>query len=121
MTSEKAREVLIKNKMIGSFELKDAIDVAIKALEQEPCEELDFVQPHKKISVNLEVCKMREATQEERDGLEQYIDSIAKPCEDAISREKTMQIVRKWFDRNAVPSELKNEIEQLPPVQPKMG
>ena len=36
---------------------------------------------------------------------------------DAISREKTLQIIQKWFDRNAAPSELKNEIEQLPSVQ----
>ena len=42
-----------------------------------------------------------------------------EPCEDCISREKTMQIVRKWFDRDAAPSDLKNEIEQLPSVPPK--
>lgn len=29
---------------------------------------------------------MREATQEEREGVEQYIDSIAEPCEDCVSR-----------------------------------
>jgi hypothetical protein len=34
--------------------------MATKALEQEPYDELDFVQPHKKVPVNLEVCKMRE-------------------------------------------------------------
>ena len=41
-----------------------------------------------------------------------------EPCDDAISREKTMQIVRKWFDRDAAPSDLKDEIESLPPVTP---
>jgi hypothetical protein len=34
--------------------------MATKALEQELYDELDFVQPHKKMSINLEVCKMRE-------------------------------------------------------------
>ena len=48
--------------------------------KQRLCDELNFVQPHKKIPVNLEVCKMREATQEEREGVERYIDSIAEPC-----------------------------------------
>jgi hypothetical protein len=44
-------------------------------------------------------------------------------CDDCISREETMQITRAWFDRNAKPSELKNEIEQMPSVtpHPKMG
>ena len=37
----------------------DALRFARKLLEQEPCDELDFVQPHKKMSVNLEVCKIR--------------------------------------------------------------
>lgn len=46
-----------------------------------------------------------------------------QPCDDCISREKALQIIRAWFDREATPSDLKNEIEQLPPVtpQPKMG
>lgn len=46
-----------------------------------------------------------------------------EPCGDCISREKAMQIIRAWFDREATPSDLKNEIEQLPPVtpQPEMG
>lgn len=46
----------------GNSEMHSVIAEAIKALEQEPCnEELDFVQEHKKISCNL----------------------IVEPCEDA--------------------------------------
>ena len=78
MTRKEALEILDTIPTIG--DQVDALEMAIKALEQEPCEELDFVQPHKKIPVNLEVCKMREATQEEREGVEQYINSIAEPC-----------------------------------------
>lgn len=40
-----------------------------------------------------------------------------EPC-DSVSREKVLQIVRAWFDRDAKPSELKNEIENLPSVTP---
>lgn len=46
-----------------------------------------------------------------------------EPCGDCISREKVLQIIRAWFDREVTPSDLKNEIERLPSVtaQPKMG
>lgn len=44
-----------------------------------------------------------------------------QPCDDCISREKALQIIRAWFDREATPSDLKNEIEQLPPVTPQFG
>ena len=39
-----------------------------------------------------EAIKMREATQEEREGIEQYINSIAESCEDAISRKTAIDI-----------------------------
>ena len=42
-----------------------------------------------------------------------------EPCKDAISREKTMQIIREWFDRDAKPSELEDAIEQMSSVQPE--
>ena len=35
--------------------------------------------------------RMREATQEERDGVDQYIDSIAEECDDCISREEAIK------------------------------
>lgn len=41
-----------------------------------------------------------------------------EPCSDCISREKALQIIRAWYDREATPSDLKNEIEQLPPITP---
>ena len=37
------------------YTMEEAIEVVIKALEQEPRDELDFVQPHKKMSVNLDL------------------------------------------------------------------
>ena len=51
--------------------LDEALDAAIKALEQESCddEELDFVQPHKRIPVNLEACDDAISRQAAIDGL----------------------------------------------------
>ncbi len=40
MTSEKAIEVSIKNRMIGSFELADAIYFDIKAIRARPCDDV---------------------------------------------------------------------------------
>lgn len=61
------------------------IDAAIKILEQapcekEPCEELDFVQPHKKISVNLEVCKMRDGMTEEEPKTGHWLENGSLTC-----------------------------------------
>ena len=68
----------------GSANIYDLCGYLMNGETLEPCEELDFVQPHKKVPVNLEVCKMREATQKEREG----IGSIAEPCEDAKAHSK---------------------------------
>lgn len=122
MTREEASFILANiDRRVCDDELNEALDIAIKALEQEPCDELDFVQPHKKVSVNLEVCKMREATQEEREGINQYIDSIAEPCEDAMSR----ILKRMWNCRGKHTTSIdKVKMEQilrdeLPPVKPQ--
>lgn len=98
-------------------------EVVIKVLEQEPCDELDFVQPHKKIPVNLEICKMREATQKEHEGIENYIDSIAEPCSDAISRQAVLDlVVANHTELNGVNvvmyAPFYKDITQLPPVTP---
>lgn len=54
----------------------EVIDRAIAALRQEPCEELDFVQPHKKLSVNL---------------------NITEPC-DAVSRKAAIDLADELKD-----------------------
>ena len=62
-------------------------------------EELDFVQPHKKISVNLQL------------------------CEDAISRESVINIVRSLIAVDLRSWQLAitlEEIEQLPSVTPSI-
>lgn len=71
--------------------------------EAEPCEEVDFVQPHKKVSINL------------------------KPCEDAVSKTGVFEIMGNLmsipydFDRQITEkdvSESMDEIRALPPVTP---
>lgn len=68
-----------------------------------------------------ESCELR---MNQETALRETIEELKQePCGDCISREKALQIIRAWFDREATPSDLKNEIEQLPPVtpQPEMG
>lgn len=69
---------------------------AIKALEQESCEdaELDFVQPHKKIPVNLETCG----------------DSISR--HDALERLIYVLSETEWFNAKAI-------LDELPSVRPE--
>ena len=99
--------------------------VALPPVNPQPCEELDFVQPHKKFPVNLEACKMREATQEEREGIEQYIDSIsiAESCEDAISREDALMCltgeIKETDTIETIIARSGRRIRKLPPVTPQ--
>lgn len=80
----------------------DAFNMAIKTLEQEPCDdELDFVQPHKKIPVNIEI----------------------KPCDDCISRQAVLDQTYLWskdeFLRVTNPFDyLRKRINSLPSVNP---
>ena len=90
---------------------------ATKVLQQELCNELDFVQPHKKVSVNLDVCKMREATQEEREGVEKYIDSIAEPCTDVISRQQAIDTFYEYPNVSWTTLDILEKINSLPPVK----
>lgn len=71
---------------------KDCVRLAINALEQKPCEELDFVQPHKKISVNL------------------------KPCEDAISRQQAIDTFYEYPNVSWTTLDILEKINSLPPV-----
>lgn len=59
--------------------------------ELEPCEELDFVQPHKKVSVNLE------------------------PCDDCISRTALLDKLNNKYQSIA---DINNDIIEMPSVNP---
>ncbi len=123
MTFEETKEIFKK-----SIDTTDTMNQAIENLIQSiylkgyndaSCDELDFVQPHKKVPVNLEVCKMRDATQEEREEVEQYIDSIAETCEDCISRQDAVNACRNgWGYDDETIEHIVGNILELPPVTP---
>lgn len=75
----------------------------------------------------IEPCKMREAIQKERERIEQYIDSIAEPCEDCINRQAVLDIVDGYSESQSnvedVTQDIISDIAALPPVtqQPKIG
>ena len=112
MTHEQAKSELEAIYMSLSEEKKKAIDMAIKALEQEPKTE--------------KVIKMRDATPEEQEAIDKYIKSISKPtgvnfgaleqepCEDAISRQEVLDVVN-----NPLNIRLDEIIKQLPSVKPQ--
>jgi len=76
---------------------------------------------------------MREATQKERDGVDQYIDSIAEDvpdnnvgeCGDCISRRQAVSrisdllVLELKCERLPTWNEVYNALSDLPPVQPK--
>ena len=84
-------------------EFNDYIQILNKImnwLEQEPCDELDFVQPHKKVSVNLD------------------------PCVDAISRQAAIDAFNAFADEVNQDTDIHEAIEivlNLPPVEQKQG
>lgn len=119
----------------------EELEKRIEALEQEPCDELDFVQPHKKIPVNLELCDdeyikvPKKALKYRTAGMVAYnvewlknhfdieravICGVQEPCEDAISR----ILKRMWDCRGKNTTNIdKVKMEQiirdeLPPVKP---
>jgi hypothetical protein len=111
--------------------IKESVDIedvrqlppVTPAEKQQPCEELDFVQPHNKLPVGLKICNMREATQGERAGIQRYIDSIVGSCEDCISRQEVLDMLEDInVETEGVGFYYKHYIEyikQLPSVTPK--
>lgn len=87
--------------------------------------EFEAMEHNGRMDALEQVCKMREATQEEREGINRYIDSIAEPCEDAMSR----ILKRMWncrgkhttsIDKVKMEQILRDELSPINP-QPKTG
>jgi len=93
---------------------EEALYETIAELMQEPYEELDFVQPHKKISVNLELCDdaiSRQAVIEVLNKMDRY-----------VADELTLCDTERKFPKNEVfiVDDVYEEIvEQLPSVKLK--
>ena len=87
--------------------IDDTFDMAIKALEQEPCEDCCNGNQEEK----AKLCQKSYLA-----GMEH---SKQEPCEDAISRQAVLEIVERVLSKG----DALFEIEDLPPVtpQPKIG
>jgi len=116
MNREEASFILANiDRRVCDDELNDALDMAIKALEQE----------------EEKAIKMRDATSEEQKSVDDYIKSISKPtgvdfwdleqepCDNAIDRSKAIMIASGYCH----PANVAKELAKLPPVtpQPKTG
>ena len=134
MTREEAIEVMkayrdkllnsVSNQLDGDIE---ALNMAISALEQEPCEEFINVprKALKYISTNFvgyNVEWLKKHWQMEMD-----IVCGVKPCEDAISRQAAIDVLDRWLscdDYNESERHIMRATESilydLPPVTPKL-
>ena len=120
MTNEKAREVLDD---VKAYLASRAI------LENEMLAGHTFIDICKAIKV-LEQQLMRDATEEERKSVKDYIESISKPTgfnfyeaqpsEDCISREAAIKNIKWWFDLIELnPDILIDSMITLPSVTPQ--
>jgi hypothetical protein len=83
---------------------RDALDLAINALEQQPCED----------------CKVKkEAYIQGYDyGVKDWFKSKSQPCEDAISREDAIREIQDKYGDNAVGIDIVDIVAHLPSVRP---
>lgn len=144
MTKDEAIDYIIP--AIKNYWNDKICDNIIKALAQEPCKdaELEFVQPHKKIPVNLEICDDAISRQAAIDGLNsingtseldkafEVIENLTpvQPKQETVSKESYDAISRKWIKEaihnfykglNHIPTEedIQRYIEVAPPVTPQ--
>lgn len=109
MTIPEAIEVLAQDLPCETDEdLSEAIIMAIKALEQQPCEDWYDVPSNE---MTLE--QARQAVKDLRKKLAEYLEQ--KPCEDCISRHDALNCVT----FNEVRYRMVEDIKALPSVTPK--
>lgn len=117
MTKEEAIKIL-KRQADGYYpKTTEALIMAIKALEQQPIAWIVGKDNCKVAVMDMSIDKMQKicAIIGEED---------QEPCEDAISRQAAIEVVRKWFDKIQLNSDIcLDGIISLPSVisQPKTG
>ena len=108
MNREEAATWIKEYVMWGEYnkgEYKEALDMAIKALEQEPCDVFDKYGNYKYPN-DVELTEPNTAT--------------SMTCEDAISREATLKPYNGLNDEDTISVWLiRRNIEQQPPVNPQ--
>lgn len=114
-------------------------------LFEDAYEELDFVEPHKKLSANLQLCEdciSREAIEEIKEPMTDICGNVVyaarmedlrklpsvrpQPCEDAVSRDEVLKAMAEAYDLNDdydYRLDVERKLKQLPSVtpQPKRG
>lgn len=117
MTNEEAIKMLIRLKDRINFEVTDAqgkmdaLNMAIKALEQQPCEDWHDVP-----SDEMTLEQARQAVKDLRKKLVEYL--MQEPCDDCISRSD----VKKYLsapDANGDRVIYESDLDLLPSVTPK--
>ena len=99
MTREEAIKYLYSSGMSD-----EQVNAVVKALEQEPCEECEHINP----------CMYCEHTFKEKGAS----DTEQEPCDDAISREEAIHCITESELGQETFTDAKYRIRELPPVQP---
>ena len=111
MTREEAKRRLLDIERCTPIHTREdardfkALEMAIESLSTESCEELEFIQPHKKVSVNLEVCTDAISRQA-------VMDAMYDLCGEESLKDNP------WRDNPHIDS-ITDAIEHLPSVTPK--
>ena len=97
MTNEETIKSLKKLKSFHNGSYGTAIDLAIKALEQQPCEDWHDVP-----SDEMTLEQARQAVKDLRKKLAEYL--WQQPCEDCISRDEVIEALRTWIQYGHLPN-----------------
>lgn len=102
MTREEAKTFLLQlhtDKQLNKSE-HEALRIAIKALEQEPCREADdYENEISNLYNHLDIVEYdKERLREEVTTLEEKLKGLStEPCEGAISRQAVIDVIEKWL------------------------
>lgn len=111
----------------GSDDVNEALDIAIKALEQKSCE--DAISREAAIEAVIDLCKYYTPTKSvnhpHMDFVIEELQNLPsvtpqQPCENAVSREEVKREIRRWLgylDEDMI-SRINMGIDRLPSVTP---
>lgn len=138
MSREEALEILKNDTVDTSDDWCEALDIAIKALEQEPCDDVcEWFEQYVDIATDIVELRFSDGTVKrakrglymrdiEKSIRKMLIDQMAnekkqEPCEDCVSRQAVLDKMKERDDE--LSSICPKDIRELPPVtpQPKMG
>lgn len=114
MTREEASFILANiDRRVCDDELSEALDMAIKALEQEPCEDWHDIP-----SNEMNLAQARQAVRDLRKFvMDNHILPKLQSCEDAVSRQSVKDIIHKYKnDSECLISWVMDSICDLPSV-----